>query len=93
MLTLGILNYPSVPISTATLAASTNLIQILPVPITIVDSDFLPGVDTSRDKHNALQTHPREALILRIRQTRMVDETCEVAFAALEDLICGSTVD
>ena len=82
----------SVLVSTTAFSATTDLVKILPVAFAIIDSNFLPSIDASRDQHDPLEAKPREAFILRIWQARVVDEAGEVAFASLKDLVCRTTV-
>lgn len=40
-----------------------------------------------------MEAEPREALVLRVRQTGMIDEAGEIALSQLEDLVRWAAVD
>jgi hypothetical protein len=66
-------------ITTTDLTTSTNLVEVLPVPFTIVDSDFLTRINAFGNEDYLLQAKPSKALVLRIWQAGVVDEAGEVA--------------
>ena len=83
----------SILVPTTAFSTTADLVQVLPVAFAIIDCDLLSSIDASRNETNSLEAKPRKAFVLRVGKAGMIDEAREVAFAALEDLICWAAID